>query len=359
MAAETPVLRDLVLEHLPKWISSCETFISSKSKSRPTSIISAGETTETENELVGPIPVKPEYETSLNSADEQAIIGGKGHGSSKLAQKPDASRQRFSTLTSPVIWYDGDGQKYLFEMWENINRGRGDLRKEIMLIRRKFQKDKYRPLQSILETTDKHLETATRLTENAAFKMLKGEEYLNHLRCIVRRFNNAGTDIEKSGLMEPAPPEEPEPQVFPFAAEDNGDGILEADDGDSSEEDELPAFTLPVRRGPMGAGGAGNMGAYRNARMQPTPVRKPEPLEPEPDALLAVDDDTSSDDDADGDTKMEDLKLSYRRAGVGTSRIGARLPPIGRPNVRTRAAANKPSTPSTDPDPTTTTPLLS
>ncbi|RPA71446.1 hypothetical protein BJ508DRAFT_91936 [Ascobolus immersus RN42] len=251
MSAETPVLLDLVQTHLPAWTTQTHDFLLSKT---PTRALSTTTTGETETELVGPIPVKPAYETSLTSTHEALIMSGKSHGQPKLALRPDAARTRFSAMTSPVVWYDGAGQKFLFMLWEAINRSRGDLRKEIMGIRRKFQKERYRPLQAILEATDKHLETATRLTENAAFKMLKGEEYSGHLRCIIRRFKNAGTEIEASGLMYPAPPEEEEPRV-PFAShEDIGEGILEADDGDESEgELDIVKFLPATRRAGPGA----------------------------------------------------------------------------------------------------------
>jgi len=191
--------------------------------------------------------------------------------------------------------------------------------------------------------------------------MLKGEEYLNHIKCIIRRFKNAGIEIEESGLKHPAPPEEPEAPQFPFVSEDNGDGILEADDGDSDEVETPVPIILPSRPGARGprttyAGPA----SYRNRPyMTHQPTRKLEPLEPELDALLAVDDDSSSDED--GDTKMEDFKLSYRRAGAGG--IAARpIPSAMRLRTRSQqaqATKEKTSEPNTLNDSTSQPPLLS
>jgi len=58
-------------------------------------------------------------------------------GAKKLNQKPSQNRARFSSLTSPDIFYDGDSQKCLFDCWTALNSSRGQLRKEMMLYKRK------------------------------------------------------------------------------------------------------------------------------------------------------------------------------------------------------------------------------
>ncbi|KAI5805182.1 hypothetical protein EDC01DRAFT_592580, partial [Geopyxis carbonaria] len=58
-------------------------------------------------------------------------------GAKKLNAKPSATKAKFSSITGPEIYYDGDSQQCLFECWTALNAKRGYLRKEMMQMKRK------------------------------------------------------------------------------------------------------------------------------------------------------------------------------------------------------------------------------
>jgi hypothetical protein len=58
-------------------------------------------------------------------------------GTKKLYAKPGSTKAKFSSITGPDIYYDGEAQMLLFDCWTALNSKRGVLRKEMMTIRRK------------------------------------------------------------------------------------------------------------------------------------------------------------------------------------------------------------------------------
>ncbi|KAF8477280.1 hypothetical protein BDZ91DRAFT_757811 [Kalaharituber pfeilii] len=61
------------------------------------------------------------------------------HGTSRLDAKPDTSKSRFSSITGPVVYYDGESQHMLCDLWTALNGKRGGLRKEMMGLKRRQQ----------------------------------------------------------------------------------------------------------------------------------------------------------------------------------------------------------------------------
>lgn len=190
MAEETSLLDK---EHLQELIRLCEEFIVSRTKSNGR--LSLMIQKESEKESADLLPTQPENETSLHSAD---------------------------------VWYDKDGQDYLSDTVEKIEKHQRALRTRLKRLARTWCRT--HPNQPILETTSHHLENASNLIHDAALDMLKGKGYLKTLKSVAQSFENAAAEI---GRLEPEP-EEPEPSRFTLTIEDNPDATIEVD----SEEDE-------------------------------------------------------------------------------------------------------------------------
>lgn len=67
------------------------------------------------------------------------------HGICRLDAKPGGSKARFSSLTGPVIMYDGESQHMLNELWTCLNNKRGGLRREMMTVKRRQELASPRP----------------------------------------------------------------------------------------------------------------------------------------------------------------------------------------------------------------------
>lgn len=61
------------------------------------------------------------------------------HGLCKLESKPEPTKSRFSSITGPTVWYDGESQAMLNDLWTAMNNKRGGLRKEMMMLKRRQQ----------------------------------------------------------------------------------------------------------------------------------------------------------------------------------------------------------------------------
>lgn len=59
------------------------------------------------------------------------------HGICRLDAKPQGSKSRFSSLTGPVVMYDGESQRMLNDLWTSLNNQRGGLRREMMAAKRR------------------------------------------------------------------------------------------------------------------------------------------------------------------------------------------------------------------------------
>lgn len=169
---------------------------------------------------------KTQPRPSTPPANKQAEVGNK-----KLHQKPGGTKAKFSQITGPDILYDGESQTTLFTCWTAMNTHRGQLRKEMMQIKRKkvmvlpsttdygyeesddeieadsdaeeqeseeakaarLEEEKRRQAEEkekaeaikrmavLLEEVDNCLDKAARACENAAFLWLKGEGCAGHI----------------------------------------------------------------------------------------------------------------------------------------------------------------------------------
>ncbi|KAF8246187.1 hypothetical protein K440DRAFT_526539, partial [Wilcoxina mikolae CBS 423.85] len=171
-------------------------------------------------------------------------------GTKKMNAKPGSTKAKFSSITGPDIYYDGESQKCLFDCWTALNSKRGVLRKEMMLIRRKkvlalptatygygdsddeleaddasekeeTEEDRQRKVEEerlrleeakkkeederkskILEYIDGCLDKAARACENAATVWLKGEGCMGHVVFITARMMEAvqkiNTELKKN-----------------------------------------------------------------------------------------------------------------------------------------------------------------
>ncbi|KAF8443369.1 hypothetical protein BGX38DRAFT_1063439, partial [Terfezia claveryi] len=160
-------------------------------------------------------------------------------GISRLDAKPQGSKARFSSLTGPVIMYDGESQRMLSELWTSLNNQRGGLRRELMAAKRrqepalprmmpnigvesetdvdgnsstgkdeeddlehsnemlrlrlKIEREKMKRMNRRaggLEGIDDNLDKACKVTETVAFVWLKGDLYEGHLKLIVGRLKD-------------------------------------------------------------------------------------------------------------------------------------------------------------------------
>jgi hypothetical protein len=173
-------------------------------------------------------------------------------GSKKMNQKPGATKAKFSSITGPDIYYDGDSQMCLFECWTSLNSKRGALRKEMMSIRRKKvmtlpsasygygdsdddleaddseredteadrmqreeeerqrleeekKKKEDEKKSKLLEYIDSCLDKAAKACENAAYLWLKGEGCVGHVVFITQRMMEAVQRINQE-LVKVQPP---------------------------------------------------------------------------------------------------------------------------------------------------------
>jgi len=164
-------------------------------------------------------------------------------GGKKINQKPGATKAKFSSISGPDIYYDGESQKCLFDCWTSLNSKRGALRKEMIAIRRKKvmplptanygygdsdddleaddsdkedteedrlqreEEERQRILEEQkrkedekkskrLEFIDGCLDKAARACESAAYLWLKGEGCMGHVVFITQRMMEAVQRIQ-------------------------------------------------------------------------------------------------------------------------------------------------------------------
>lgn len=234
---------------------------------------------------------QPVKNTSSDSLPQHEV------GSKKMAMQPRSNIARFSRLTGPEIYYDGESQKLWHDTWMALNQHRGQLRKEMMAVKRKRimmpaagfgydsdddlspdddedeeneseeQKAKRKEEEKkkkeaemkkaeedkkkgeVLEYIDGRLDKASRAAENSAFIWLKGDGQAGHAVWINQRLEEALVKIrevvvvnEDEGFEE----EEEEVVVAPSYTRkagipDNfGEDIevdLEVDDAEDSESE--------------------------------------------------------------------------------------------------------------------------
>jgi len=174
-------------------------------------------------------------------------------GGKKMNQKPGSTKAKFSSITGPEIYYDGDSQKCLFDCWTSLNSKRGALRKEMMSIRRKKvmslpaanfgyddsddelevddsekedteedrqqreEEERQRLEEEAkkkeddkkckrLEFIDGCLDKAARACENAAYLWLKGEGCTGHVVFIAQRMMEAVHRIQNEMAQNIKPP---------------------------------------------------------------------------------------------------------------------------------------------------------
>lgn len=220
-------------------------------------------------------PIARPAEQPVNQSSEslpQHEVGNK-----KLNSKPSSRVARFSTLTGPEIYYDGESQKVWHDTWMGLNQHRGQLQKimrankpkRLMLLSMDFGGDsdysseededgepepeevkeqrreearkqkeaekkkaeEDRKKAEISEFIDNCLDKAARASENAAFIWLKGEGVAGHATWVVDRLQDALNKIhEVLGK-----PEVEEDEGFEEADEEEMDGELYPENGDDSE----------------------------------------------------------------------------------------------------------------------------
>ncbi|KAF8415364.1 hypothetical protein EV426DRAFT_515670, partial [Tirmania nivea] len=171
------------------------------------------------------------------------------HGICRIEAKPDSSKTRFSSITGPVIMYDGESQRMLSELWTSLNIKRGGLRREMMTLKRrqelasprmmpkieveseteadgnsstgkdeeddlehssevlrlrlKMEREKMKlmnrraggRLRILLEGIDDNLDKACKVTETVAFVWLKGDGYAGYLKLIVGQLKDTAARI--------------------------------------------------------------------------------------------------------------------------------------------------------------------
>ena len=149
------MLAELMLEVVPMWCEKLEKYIKeAEDAKKPTSgkiITPSGVCIEEDNT---PLKIStpgidgaaasgesPAY-TDKGRAAENGIPRQKKslagpHSICRLDAKPDGSKTRFSSLTGPVIMYDGESQRMLSELWTSLNNKRGGLRREMMALKRR------------------------------------------------------------------------------------------------------------------------------------------------------------------------------------------------------------------------------
>lgn len=313
---ETTVLKDLVHIHLPGWTKEVQTFIERIDSRNAASQREQEDEGICEEDVIGPAPPpKPEYTVSHHSAEVEKAVLTKGPD--RQHQAPQQGKVRFSSLTGPVIEYDGDGQLFLFNTWKAIAEQRGGLRKEMMSIKKRLptERPNFKPLSDVTEATDAIFDKVTKFIETASLLMLKGDPYRNLMTYIISRFKEASEQIVASNLMEPRPKSAP-PISYDFGDESDGDAPLEADDGEEDDSAPIAVIMPPPRYSRAGARSGPRPAprvpySYGRDRVVKRPVLK-EPVKEaddklEADETLEVDDEIEV--DGDSDTSMPDLKL--------------------------------------------------
>jgi hypothetical protein len=232
---DSEALRDL-LTALPEWASRLQQIAVNKfpadhGATGPVDAVNPG------GEGSSPPPRKVERPTSI---PEDAVPNKYESGTKKMNQKPGSTKAKFSSITGPDIYYDGDSQACLFECWTSLNAKRGALRKEMMMIRRKkvmtlpsvnygygdsdddleaedsseekeeTEEDRLQREEEerqrikeeenrkrdekkgkLLEFIDGCLDKAAKACENAAYLWLKGEGCMGHVVFITQRMMEA------------------------------------------------------------------------------------------------------------------------------------------------------------------------
>ena len=275
------VLSDLVYEAVPHWTSRLERYIAAwEEKERENQgLIARAMTTEcgamktqkadsmnaitTQNHtailpsVVSPSTPAPDDGSDKLVVKEQSRLLTGTHSMCRLEVKSNTSKPKFSSLTGPVVYYDGESQQMLIDLWTALTNKRKGLRTEMMNLQRRQQAmapptprllsdfnidsedengDEKKPLpyrrarmsgigpmgsshasganaedekfKTLLMQTDENLDKACKGAETVAFVWLKGDPYDLHLRFIVACLKDAVQKIIASGILPPKKPEE-------------------------------------------------------------------------------------------------------------------------------------------------------
>jgi hypothetical protein len=220
---------------------------------------------------------------------------------SKMNAKPTPPKAKFSAINGPQIYYDGEAQKALFDCWTTLNAKRGQLRKEMMGIRRKkmmslpitdygysdeseeedgesegkpketpeekqarleeekrkaeeerIRLEREKKAAEVLEYIDSCLDKAAKGCENAAFLWLKGEACSGHVNFIAGRMQDAVDRIKAEIAKAAEPKPEPVAKIEQDDDEGLGDDVYMEDAGQPQtikvDQREEHHIARPIRR---------------------------------------------------------------------------------------------------------------
>lgn len=283
-------------------------------------VLPAGESSQAVTTVVGPHPLKPTPAALAAAAEEKEKLQQQQKKKresevpqecppppkqmSKMNAKPTPPKAKFSAINGPQIYYDGEAQKALFDCWTTLNAKRGQLRKEMMGIRRKkmmslpitdygysdesededaeskpketleekqarleeekrkaeeerIRQEREKKAAEVLEYIDSCLDKAAKGCENAAFLWLKGEACSGHVNFIAGRMQDAVDRIKAEIAKAAEPKPESTGKILPDEGlgdddEGLGDDVYMEDAGqpqtikvDQRPEQRIPR---PVRR---------------------------------------------------------------------------------------------------------------
>lgn len=169
--AETSVLEELRFDVVPIWSEKIERYIrEAEDAKNPKSgliITPSGPVVEDTHTPKVLTPGKDDTDGQDTSALESSqLCPDKGktpgvpylkktlatpHGICRLDAKPDTSKTRFSSITGPMIMYDGESQQMLNELWTLLNNKRGALRREMMALKRRQELSAPRMMNNPIE----------------------------------------------------------------------------------------------------------------------------------------------------------------------------------------------------------------
>jgi len=149
---ETSVLAELMFEVLPVWCEKLQKYI--RETDKPTTGIAimpsgSGVTEDNTPQMLAtgvncvaasgecPSLIQGEATEHVHSIPQLNKSLATPHNICRLDAKPPGSKTRFSSLTGPLVMYDGESQNMLFELWTSLNNKRGGLRREMMAAKRR------------------------------------------------------------------------------------------------------------------------------------------------------------------------------------------------------------------------------
>lgn len=236
--------------------------------------------------VVGPHPLRTDSPTVEKKLE--CLPAGKP----RMAAKPTATKQKFSSINGPHIYYDGEAQQAFYDCWTALSSKRGLLRREMMAIKRKrvmtlpthnygydddseeegsdkesdqgpketeeerlrreeeerkkaeeerLKAEREKKAAEVLEYIDSCLDKASKGCENAAFLWLKGDICPGHITFINSRMREAvdriNLEVDKMKPVEPLAP----------VVEDEGIGAeMDIDADDTPTANALPPQKMGI-----------------------------------------------------------------------------------------------------------------